>query len=253
VRLQTEFRRNRVALAALLICAPACGASFDPSPPVMAGRTPSRTQIEMALDRTRADPKLSAQQKVRTLRWQDSSQPDENSTLPSWLTWLVEFFAWLAHAGRILIWVAAAVLSAFLVIYIARVIRARGLPRASGQFIAPTHVRDMDIRPESLPDDIGTAARALWDGGEHRAALALLYRGLLSRLVHVHDVPIRDSSTEGDCLTLVSARLNPKRKDYAIRLVRVWQRSVYGGQEPDGASVHTLCDGFAGATVGPSS
>ena len=77
-------------------------------------------------------------------------------------------------------------------------------PRGDDAFVAPTHVRDLDIRPESLPDDIGAAARALWDRGEHRAALALLYRGLLSRLAHVHRLPIRDSSTEGDCLALAA-------------------------------------------------
>ena len=53
---------------------------------------------------------------------------------------------------------------------------------------------------------------ALWDRGDHRAALALLYRGLLSRLVHVHRVPIRDSSTEGDCLALAARCLTPRRQ-----------------------------------------
>ena len=71
----------------------------------------------------------------------------------------------------------------------------------------------------AFPTDIGAAARALWDRGEHRAALALLYRGMLSRLAHVHRVPIRDSSTEGDCLALAARHLAHGRREYASRLV----------------------------------
>ena len=108
----------------------------------------------------------------------------------------------------------------------------------------PTHVQDLDIRPESLPPDIGAAARELWDRGEQRAALALLYRGLLSRLAHVYEVPIRDSSTEGDCLTLAARKLDAGRLDYATRLVRTWQRAIYGGLSIDDALVHELCAHF---------
>ena len=108
-------------------------------------------------------------------------------------------------------------------------------------------MRDLDIRPESLPEDIGTAARVLWDRGEHRAALALLYRGMLSRLAHVHRIPIRDSSTEGDCLALAASHLTGDDVEYASRLVLVWQRFVYGGQDTQAATVYVLCDDFASA------
>ena len=94
-------------------------------------------------------------------------------------------------------------------------------------------MQDLDIRPESLPPNIGAAARALWDRGEHRAALALLYRGLLSRLAHVHQVPVRDSSTEGDCLALCRAHLAGPGIDYAARLIVLWQAAVYGHCEAD--------------------
>jgi hypothetical protein len=113
-------------------------------------------------------------------------------------------------------------------------------------------VQDLDIRPETLPNDIGAAARALWDRGEHRSALALLYRGLLSRLAHVHRVPIRDSSTEGDCLALAASHLASARHDYASRLVRVWQRAVYGRDEVPAATVYGICDDFARALDAPS-
>jgi hypothetical protein len=108
-------------------------------------------------------------------------------------------------------------------------------------------VQDLDIRPETLPDDVGATARRLWDRGEQRPALALLYRGLLSRLVHVHAVPIRDSSTEGDCLALAALYLTAGGREYTAHLVSIWQRAVYGHDRADTSIVHALCDDFAPA------
>ena len=87
-------------------------------------------------------------------------------------------------------------------------------------------------------------ARALWDAGEQRAALALLYRGLLSRLAHVYEVPIRDSSTEGDCLISRHASWKHAALEYATRLVRTWQRAIYGGLSIESEVVHELCANF---------
>jgi len=98
-----------------------------------------------------------------------------------------------------------------------------------------------------LPDDIGAAARQLWQDGQRRGALALLYRGLISRLVHVYGVPIRGSSTEGECLALAAPRLDESPQRYAARLIGIWQLAVYGGHEPASDTVLALCDEFAGA------
>jgi hypothetical protein len=148
------------------------------------------------------------------------------------------------------VWGVLLALAAVLIVYIVRVVRIarkRGVPIPEAALIAPTHVRDLDIRPETLPHDIGRAARMLWDSGEHRAALALLYRGLLSRLAHVHHLPIRDSTTEGDCLALATGHLAPAGRDYASRVIVVWQRAVYGRDEVQPSIVHRLCDDFAAA------
>jgi len=121
-------------------------------------------------------------------------------------------------------------------------VRADGL---RGRPIAlPSHVRDLDIRPESLPDDIAGAARALWQRGEQRACLSLLYRGALSRLVHGHAVPIRAASTEGECVRLAADVLPPEGSGFVERLVQAWLLSVYGARAPEAAGVLALCDEF---------
>jgi hypothetical protein len=215
------------------------------APAGVAAQQPEQADIDRALANVKADPNLATLRKVAMLRWKTPAQPTPARS--GWLKWIVGLFRWLDQTSRLLIWVVAALILALLVVSLGRLLRARDCYVAPGYdtFVAPSHVSDLDIRPESLPADIGAASRTLWDRGDHRAALALLYRGMLSRLVHVHSVPIRDSSTEGDCLALTEALLAGERAGYTSRLVRVWQRTVYGGEDIQTATVHDLCDGFS--------
>jgi hypothetical protein len=216
-------------------------------------------EIVRVLAQLEADPQIAPTQKIRILQW--DSEPKEPQDKKGWawlrslakaLAWIGELFGWLAQSGRVLVWVAAAVLVAFLLVYLARVIQGGGgLRGRAGQFSAPSFVRDLDIRPESLPPDIGAAALVLWEQGEHRAALALLYRGLLSRLAHVHAVPIRDSSTEGDCLAIATRHLRAERLAYVSSLIRTWQSAVYGGEAIESAVVRSLCADFSAALDAP--
>jgi hypothetical protein len=239
VRLRPDL--GVLALGALLLAAPAM-----PEQPV--STTPSKVEIDRAVEAVKADPNLAAEKTIRTLTW--DSKPEEKKTrkathFPKWLSWIGDLFLWIGQASQMLVYLLLATLAALLILFIVRLIKNSKLDVRGTRFVAPTHVQDLDIRPESLPPNIGAAARALWDRGEQRAALALLYRGLLSRLAHVHEVPIRDSSTEGDCLALAARKLDTARTAYATLLVRNWQRAIYGGIQIDTAVVHELCAGFA--------
>jgi hypothetical protein len=222
------------------------------SAPSLADTQPvSRMEIDRAAETLKKDPNLASKENVRSLRWtrEPKEQPkkarnQDSFEWPEWMRWIGELFSWIGETSRMLMWVIVGVLVALLAWVVIRTFSGKRLTPAARRFIPPTHVQDLDIRPESLPTDIGAAARALWDRGERRAALALLYRGLLSRLVHTYEVPIRDSSTEGDCLTLAARKLDTTRLDYATRLVRTWQRAIYGGLSVDDPVVHELCAQF---------
>lgn len=220
-----------------------------PSPAQRLADAPDEQVIDSAVQEVRADPNLATERTIKTLRWKGSGE-NRPSPRPAWVDWVAGFFRWLDQSARVVVWFAVGGLVGLLAFYIVRTFRAWDAPPDEAEFVAPTHVHDLDIRPESLPADIGGTARRLWDRGEHRAALALLYRGLLSRLAHVHHVPIRDSSTEGDCLAL-SARMESAGRDYAARLIVLWQAAVYGHVDADTAAVHALCDGFAPSLDGP--
>jgi Domain of unknown function (DUF4129) len=244
VRLRAEYRAPHtlmaLALTAVLAAAPLRAA------PRPAGQIPSAEQIAAAVKALRQDPNLGGVRKERTLRWVNDNRPHTVRHNAAWIGWISGLFVWFAETSRFLLWGAIIVLVGFLGIFLVRLLRGRPARVSADRFTAPTHVRELDIRPESLPDDIGSAARRLWETGQPRAALALLYRGLISRLVHVHGVPIRGSSTESECLALAGPSLEDSPRRYASRLIRIWELAVYGGQEPPSDAVFALCDEFAG-------
>jgi Domain of unknown function (DUF4129) len=205
-------------------------------------------EVERALLEVAKDPNLAKNRTIRTLDFGDDPEEPEIDRKPSgFFKWLAEFFGWVAGGARWLFWLAIIVMVALLVVYLFRMFADRRDWARAARAMAPTHVQDLDIRPESLPEDVGAVARALWDGGQQRAALSLLYRGLLSRLVHVHGVEIKQSSTEGDCLHLAAQTLTPERLEFVALLIRVWQRFVYGGAEPANETVYDLCTRFDSA------
>jgi len=205
---------------------------------------PTRADIDAAVTRLRRDPNLPGERKIKSLRWVTSKSPTAPAESPAWI---VGLFDYLGQAASLLFWVAGALGAGIAAIWIYRVVKARS-PRPDGLVAGSTsRVRDLDITPESLPQDIGAAALALLEAGRAREALSLLYRGALSRAVHRFGVAIGESYTEGEALKAVSARLDPPRTQYFSDLVRQWQRAVYAGEEAAAGSVAGLCRGFAPA------
>jgi hypothetical protein len=247
VRLRAErAARFATAAAALALAWPAVPA--DPVPPQPA-------EIEAAVAIIRQDPNLGADRSVRVLRWVEKGRRQTAkpaSFLTTLLQWLLQAFRWIAAAGRAVIVVAAIILAAMLAVYLVRLFAQRQRMPRQDAGPQPAYVRGLDIRPESLPQDIGAAALALWRSGDVRGALALLYRGLLSRAVHVHHVPVKASSTEGECLGLFAPRLPHAALDYSASLVRTWQLAVYRGAAPEASALEALCSEFSAALDAPA-
>ena len=218
------------------------------------GHSPDSAQIASAVERLRDDPNLATSRQSRTLHWVNDRQSEPPRSAPGWIWWVRDLFAWLAESSRLLLWAVALLMIALLVVYLLRGLslhRKRRDPGHDSAQSAPGHVHGLDIRPESLPDDVGAAALALWDAGEWRAALSLLYRGLLSRLANDYSLPIQRSSTEGDCLQLAT-RLDAAKSGYVARLVKTWQRAVYGAVPPAADDVRKLCAEFATVLIANS-
>lgn len=123
------------------------------------------------------------------------------------------------------------------------------LPRRRRREYRPQTLFGMEVTRESLPEDVGSAALALWQSGEQRQALALLYRASLASLLTV-GVPLREGSTEQECLRLAE-RLQQELAIpqtsiiYFSNLTRAWRQLAYGHQAPPDAEGNALCREWA--------
>jgi hypothetical protein len=235
----SPWQAPRILLLAVLIgCQAAAG---EPATPL--GALPTREEIEGAVAKLRADPNLGGQKTIRTLRW---SGGEPSATLPpASPPWFVGLFEFLAQTSSVLLWVTGAVGAAAAAVWVIRTFRSRPPSAKEPPPRAAVRVGQFDIRPLSLPSDIGAAALALLDAGRARDALSLLYRGALSRAVHRHGAVIGESYTEGEALEAVNARLDPLRVAYFADLVALWQRAVYGGESAPHARISSLCTAFS--------
>ena len=225
-------------IAASLVATPAHAQGA--SAPQVARQRADLATVEAAASAVRADTDLGGIRTMRTWRFKKQDSAERVSPDPFWL----DFARWLAEGGRWLVWLlgAAAVVAAL--VTARRWLAVHGDAIRAGARLPPSHVRELDIRPETLPADIGAAVRALWVAGERRAALSLLYRGTLSRLVHSYQVAIGDASTEGDCIRLARAALPAERGDFVAKLIGAWQLAVYGDRPLANEHVLRLSDDF---------
>lgn len=213
-----------------------------PAPP--AAPAMSASAVMAAASAVEGDPLMGHTEKSKTLRLKDKHRdkpPDANE-----LNWWVHLITNLSAGLRVALWLVMAAL------FVAALLRLRDwLKRRRGgptlAPLAPTHIGSLDIRPASLPDDIGAAAAALLERRETRAALSLLYRGALSRLVHAHRVPIRAASTERECVALALPHLAAGAHRYLAELVSAWQAVAYAHREPPADELAQLCRGFDAA------
>jgi hypothetical protein len=109
-----------------------------------------------------------------------------------------------------------------------------------------TEVGGLDIREESLPDDVAGAVRALWQQGQQRAALALLYRATLSRLVSRQSLRLHHGATEGECLAQArsanaAGTLDNASLALADQATTLWLNAAYGARWPATDTVAALC------------
>ena len=184
-----------------------------------------------------ADPEFGQKVPSRSLKYvgpQLESRGPEKEWDWSWTGKLGEF---MANAVRFVAWGAAALLVAFALYYLARYVRMRGI--AAGRSARPDFLFGLDVRPGSLPEDVGAAAEALAREGSLRAALSLLYRGALVRFMD-EGLELQQGDTEGDCVRRVEAFAVPKRRFYFMRLVLAWQSHAYAHRSVESAALVDL-------------
>ena len=159
------------------------------------------------------------------------------------LATFIEVTLWgtLIGAAGLLIWRYRDWLQAF-------VSRRPALQRKAARPL-PQHAFGLDLNRETLPADIAASAESLWSVNP-REALGLLYRALLSHLLHDCNMALKPADTEGEVLERVEQLQQPALLDFSKKLTGHWQNMAYGHRLPPAHVQQELCDGWR-ALFGP--
>ena len=98
------------------------------------------------------------------------------------------------------------------------------------QPMPPEKLFGMALDSKTLPDDILQAAGDRWHAGDQRAALSLMLRGWLLRMIQRYGCRFREGDTEADCLKVVKDQTELSAHERFARLINVWLRSAYAHQ-----------------------
>ncbi|PMW93709.1 DUF4129 domain-containing protein [Pseudomonas sp. FW215-R2] len=107
----------------------------------------------------------------------------------------------------------------------------------------PQQAFGLDLSRETLPDDIAASAEQLWQT-QPRAALGLLYRALLSHLLHDFNLTLKPADTESEVLARIEHLQRPDLLAYSHSLTGHWQNMAYGHRVPAAHLQQELCDGW---------
>ncbi|MHC8291013.1 DUF4129 domain-containing protein [Pseudomonas sp. XS1P51] len=211
----------------------------------------SRDSIKAILDQ----PPFKNKETVTRYRFGEDKPGTENADdgkTPEWLKVLLKLldsqrFGTVATLIEVLLW-GVVIGAAGLVIWHYRdwlqafVSRRPTLKRKVARPL-PQHAFGLDLNRETLPADIAASAESLWQSNP-RQALGLLYRALLSHLLHDYNIALKSADTEGEVLERIEQLQQPALLAFSKKLTGHWQNMAYGHRLPPAHLQQELCDGW---------
>lgn len=198
----------------------------------------------------------------KSWRFKDTEDLQDDSEFPQWIIDFIEYLEenWpesdgeegasvnigviLAKILEFVLWIVAISVVLFILYHYRDYLKsfATSMKFSKKQPIeAPEVLFGLDVRKESLPENIPQQVLSLWQNGSHRDALGLLYRATLSRLIHQYQFNFSESDTEKECAEIVQRSEFSEVDSYMQRLTRIWQRLAYGHRMPEESDVTSLC------------
>lgn len=195
-------------------------------------------------------------EKKKVKRWRLKEQKEDKEQENAFLKWLNDFLKGfkgrdkksdgslsIAKGIEVLLWALVIGLIFYLLIKYRTQIQAfvTGIGVAPDSPALPSTMFGLDVKKTSMPDDVVGSAKAFWQSGEHRQAIALLLRGSLIKLIHEHQCFFQDSDTEAECCERIEQHVPQTLSQYMHLLVQVWQQLAYGHRVPSQAVFDSLC------------
>lgn len=271
--IELAFRRIRARLVPLLVpLMLGLGLLFMPPTPgalSAAESTPSATEARPEADRllNQALTSQAASQRIREIldqppfrhsgtvtRWRFGSDTPDSE--PGWFARMLErlqitdggqrSFEALMGFIEVLLWAALFTVIAVLLWRYRELVKlytGRISPALRKRTALPEQLFGLDVAPASLPADVAGEAERLWVA-QPRQALGLLYRAMLSRLLHERQLPLKSAHTESEALQLIATLEQPYLIDFATLLTEHWQNLAYGHQTPPDNAKDELCSAW---------
>ena len=107
--------------------------------------------------------------------------------------------------------------------------------------VLPDVLFGLDVRKNSLPDDIVGQVLNLCRQDKQREAIGLLYRAMLSQLMHGYGFRFNQANTELECVAMVQASYHDSIKKYVRQVTGEWQNIAYAHVLPGEESIQQLC------------
>jgi hypothetical protein len=191
---------------------------------------------------------------ITVQRWRFRDLVEENEDkVPEWLIdfieWLIKNIAFSGPDDSIITtatWLKILLVTLAVSLFVYLLYRFRGplerLGRSEKSVSTPEVMFGLDVRPESLPDDVPAQVMSFWRDHRHRDALGLLYRASLSRLIEQYALGFKSSHTEAECTALVKSCGIDSLSYYFAGLTRTWCHLAYGHEIPAQEAIEKLCD-----------
>ena len=230
---------GKVAASLLLICImfgtsmhqPAFALDINASDagkePLASQRLPASQSADI-IKQVLEDKDFGGEKTSDTWRLKDFKMDKDDDNMD--LAWVEDIVRSLANVMEVLLWAGIIMLVLFLILRISQAIAPQD--NKATKRTVPAVISGLDIRPQSLPDDVAASARQLWIEGRYRDAMSLLYRGTVSSLVHAYEIELSEGSTEGDVILAAQPRLRDETQQYLAHVTRAWQSIAYAHRQP---------------------
>lgn len=232
-------------------------------PEVAESRQDVQTSKSVIEDVKSKEPFINIQQE----RLWDFSQDDEeaDTDFDPDLMWLGDLINFLAVVVEAAFWIIPLLVLLYLYRYrdvCLSLVQGKGFKRTQTEI--PETLFGLDMRQNSLPDNIENEALKLWQEKKYREAVSLLYRGSLVSLFEQYRFELAPGATEQDCvrqidlsvknqqdsntseeLAIDSTGVNSQQRiNHFKRLTAIWIEIAYAHRMPTEERFKTVCDGW---------
>ena len=192
------------------------------------------------------------QEKVWNFEKDKKQDPEINPDM-GWLTELVSFITMMVE---IVLWIIPVIVIFYLYRYRDYWLNIiQGKKSKNDNLELPETLFGLDIRQQSLPDDIQSEAHSLWQNSHHREAVSLLYRGSLASLFKQYRFELPAGATEHDCIRQLeinevnlsgslSEEKHTLRTNQFKKLTDIWVSVAYAHRIPEQTAFYDVCNSW---------